>query len=159
MPNSNYMATFQPNETKGLTIEFVPDIGYEDLNVVYLTEDGGLQAELTLDYSIISDPPMRTIEIDSGNVESGNDKDFGTYTISLEKPPALYVVRKACVWISGDRDTCTDYATCDWKTLSDDAVNATFAVQGRHDNPGGRFISVGHLKVTYQLTSQPAVLQ
>ena len=160
-PNSNYGATFQPNETKGLTVEFAPDAGYEDLNVIYLIEDGHLQAELTLDYSIISDPPMRTIEIDSGGVESGNGKDSGTYSIKVENPPSSHALRKACVWTSGDRTQCGEskYSTCDLTTLSDDAVDAVFTLEGHDENIGARNISVGHLKVTYQLTSQPTDLQ
>ena len=155
------VASFQAGETKQIEIEFNPAAGYEDLNAIYLLESGRLQSELILDYSIVSDPLIHTIEIDSGGVESGNAKDWGTYDISVSKPPLFHSVRKECVWTTGDRTQCVqnNYATCKLNPTSEDEASATFALQGHSESPGARNLSVGHLRVAYQLTGPPVALK
>lgn len=160
-PDQSFATVLNPGESRRLTIDFTPHSGYEDLNAVYLMEAGRPQAELIIDYAIISDPGTRTIDIDSGNVESGNDKAWGTYEIKLQDIPPFYAVRKACVWVTGDRDNCADnvYAKCEFSTITQDAVFAKFALQGHHDTPGVRNLSVGHLRVDYQLISPRVTLK
>jgi hypothetical protein len=156
---ATYEATIEPGGSKTLEIEFVPTAGYEDLNMLFLTENGVASGELTVDYSILNDPALKTVEIDSGNVEGANGSDSTIYDIGLGKAPASAVLRKACVWLSGDRVKCEEYSTCKWKSQKTDATTATFTLQGHDEAQGDRKLSIGHLKVAYQFVSAAAVLQ
>jgi hypothetical protein len=165
--NASYAVTLASNETKTVELEFVPRAGYEDYNAIFLTEDGALQGQITLDYSIVSEPSMRFIEVDTGAAESGNGGDSNSnwayYDVTSGKPPALHSLRKACMWISGDRVKCVGgYAQCGWKSLSDDGVTGTCGLQGhagKDENQMERRISVCHLRVAYELTAPPTTLK
>ena len=95
---------------------------------MYISKDEKPLAEVTLKYSIVEDAPIRTFEVDSPGFQSGASDGWLDYNLAVSQPPPMYTVRKACVWVQGDRSNCKDkkWTTCDVTSLTDDLVQVNF---------------------------------
>jgi hypothetical protein len=159
---TSYIATLGPGETRTIKIDFRPMAGYEDLNDVLLMQDGRLVSELLLDYQLSDDSILRLVEMGSLDVLSGDQKWYDDYTIEVPEAPPFYVVRKSCLWLSGDRVKCENFSRCSFSQSTGSSVIASFGLQGHEEkeNPGRtRRESQGHLKAAYQLTGPPTGLK
>jgi hypothetical protein len=152
-----FVVDLDPGKTGEFTISFQPKDDFEDLNDIFVLQDGRPIAELTIDYSFINEKPVQIVEIDSGQVESALNSDSATYQIGIGKPPQSFAFRKSCVWLSGDRFACERHSHCEWSNKDDTAVIARFDLQG-HNEGGGRRLSTGHLRIAYEMTSIPIKL-
>lgn len=149
-----------PGESANMQLKFQPGKGYQDLNVVYVLENGKPLAQFTIDYLIVEDPLVKVFYMQSSGLESGASDGWSYYDLAVPKVPSLYSVREGCVWVSGDRNDCKDtkWSTCGITSLTNDLVGVTFGLQGHTEDPSARRLSSGYIWVAYQLTSSPLTL-
>jgi hypothetical protein len=159
-PSDGSKKKLGPGESANFILKFSPEVGYEDLNLVYISKDEKPLAEVTLKYSIVEDAPIRTFEVDSPGFQSGASDGWLDYNLAVSQPPPMYTVRKACVWVQGDRSNCKDkkWTTCDVTSLTDDLVQVNFALQGHTEDPSAKRFSSGYMWVGYQLVTDPVKL-
>ena len=156
-----YEKELAPGDSANMQLKFLPGKGYQDLNIVYVLENGKPLAQFTIDYLIAEDPIVKILSIQSPGLQSGASDGWLNYDLAVAKVPSLYSVREACVWVSGDRNDCkhTQWSTCGITSLTNDLVGVTFGLQGHTDDPSAKRLSSGYLWVAYQLVSNSLTLR
>ena len=128
--STSYEAKLGPDAAGQFYIQFSPGTGYEDLNLVYIMLDGLPVGEITVDYAIVNDDPLRTIELTTSGVQSGPGDGWTNYEIVTGSAPALFTVRKSCAWLRGDRKACG--TNCTLAQTGNNLVKTQVLIAGPH---------------------------
>lgn len=160
-PNDQAVSELELEEGGGadVDIRLFPSSGYEDLNIIYFMAGSLPAATLTIDYSDSDDPVFRKIDFDSGQFASAvgaGISDF--YSIGTGPAPVPYTLRRACVWLSGDRH-CNEYSSCKLSQADDGAALAVFAMVGHNDDKDNPWRwSEAHFRAVYEIVGTNVVL-